>query len=523
MPRKCPVTVPVLADEPRGSASGLGARQPRSRPTGRCLIPALGVLLLLASFAPAGAELPPSSFPDSLMPNQTGIAPEDFEDVFSQVVLSEYYTQAQLDQAALDLDEASSAEAAAQLMPESVAKDYPELMEFIETGTMPAPETIFAGQQVPPAPAAGAALLPGLPPPYGYYTVNPTNNWGMPNAPSGGCGPWFIRGSGAYFDFSRACRQHDIAYRWTPVSRLSVDNRFLDEMLYDCSLRGAVTRRLCGIRAGLYYAAVRLLGAPSYGNDPTSGYNQAGAPVVWTAPYTSCGDSTHVWIATDGFGNRVPSTQSLYFTGVVRQFSRIRFRLFDASGNLALEYMTHGARTNCVTHHEPEEFPAGLLADGVYTVRAMYTPWETEEVTEVDLGTIEIFTPTGSTSCNQYSHAWVAGTETPITAGTVIYPTGVVRQFTSAYFTFVNSSGAIAQQHTTQLSRSNCVIHHEPEAHSTAGWTPGLYDIFATYVEWETDATVTQWVGQVQILPGGGSGGGGGPGSCPFKDPTTCP
>lgn len=77
------------------------------------------------------------------------------------------------------------------------------------------------------------------------------NNWAMPNSPSGGCGPFFIRGDGLYFDFTRACRQHDLAYRWAPVLRLpQVEARFLGEMLYDCSLRGPVSRVLrhsCGL------------------------------------------------------------------------------------------------------------------------------------------------------------------------------------------------------------------------------------------------------------------------------------
>jgi hypothetical protein len=333
----------------------------------------------------------------------------------------------------------------------------------------------------------------------------------MPNSPTGGCGPAIIRGDGAYFDFTRACRQHDLAYRWTPVppsQRHLVESRLLHEMLYDCSLRGPVTGSLCGIRAGLYYTFTSLLGGFSYGASPTPGYNAKGDPMVWPAPYAPCvpaspqdpPQASYASIFTDGFGNRVPRTKPLYFTGVVRQHSRVRFQLIDASGNVALQHMTHAARTNCVIHYEPERVPASLLPDGVYQVRALLTPWETEEVTQQNLGTLEIFTPTGSTTCNQTSHAWVYGAQYPITAGAYIYPTGVVRKNTSIYFNFVPQAGGPSYQHTTQPARDNCVVHHEPEARSTAWWTPGRYDIYATYTEWETDGVVTRNVGVLDLL-----------------------
>lgn len=124
-------------------------------------------------------------------------------------------------------------------------------MAFIEQGTIPSTLTAYTGEYVPGPPSSGTILFPGYPGPYGFYATNPTNNWAMPNSPSGGCGPFFIRGDGLYFDFTRACRQHDLAYRWAPVLRLpQVEARFLGEMLYDCSLRGPVSRVLrhsCGL------------------------------------------------------------------------------------------------------------------------------------------------------------------------------------------------------------------------------------------------------------------------------------
>lgn len=440
--------------------------------------------------------------PDQLLPEQTGIVPEDFAGVFYRVKLSEPTTEKEISERLDALDAAASADEAAALLPESVYQQQPDVVALIETGSLPAAPAlaVFTGESIPGTPAAGGALLPGFPGPYGFYTSNPTNNWGMPNSPTGGCS--FVRGDGLYFDFRRACRQHDLAYRWIPVppsQRLAVELRFLQEMLYDCSLRSFATRGVCAIRAGLYFTLTSLVGGFVYGSNQTPGYNVPGSPIVWQVPYSSCAQFSHVWVYTDGFGNRVPRNKYLYFTGVVRQFSRVRFQLIDASGNVALQHMTHAARTNCVIHHEPERVPASYLPDGVYQVRALLTPWETEQVTVQNLGTIEIFTPTGSTTCNQSSHAWVYGAQYPVTAGAIIYPTGVVRKNTSVHFNFVPQAGGGTYQHTTQPARDNCVVHHEPEARSTAYWNPGVYDIYATYTEWETDGVVTRHVGLLNL------------------------
>lgn len=484
----------------------------------RFLLLLLWVLIPAASFANL-----PADQPDEPLYQQTSIVPEDFIGVFERVKLSEPTSEKEFIQLMDALDNASSAEEAASLLPASVYEQHPDVVALIETGTLPTPPptlTRFTGEQVPSAPAAGGTLLPGYPGPYGFYTSNPTNNWGMPNSPSGGCGPWFIRGDGLYFDFRRACYQHDLAYRWTPVDRLSVDLRFLREMLYDCTHRNLLTIRLCTIRAGLYFTFVSLLGGPSYGGTLTPGYNAPGDPMAWQAPYSSCAQASHVFVYTDGYGNRVPRNKPIYFTGVVRQYSRVRFQLIDAYGNVALQHMTHAARTNCVIHHEPERVSASVLPNGVYQVRALFTPWETEQVTTQNLGTLEIFTPTGSTTCNQNSHAWVYGAQYPVTVGAIIYPIGVVRRYTPIYFSFVSQTGGPTYQHTTHTARENCVVHHEPEARSTAGWVPGRYDIYATYTEWETDQVVTKLVGLLDLRSGGGGGGGGG--GCLNRDPTTC-
>ncbi|MEA2558960.1 MAG: Prokaryotic phospholipase [Acidobacteriota bacterium] len=472
----------------------------------RLLLLLLWVLIPAASFA----GLPPEQ-PDEPLFQQSSIAPEDFAGVFERVKLSEPSTEKEFLWLMDALDTASSAEEAAGLLPASVYQQQPDVVALIETGSLPPAQNLTTtGESIPSTPAAGGTLLPGYPGPYGFHTSNPTNNWGMPNSRSGGCGPWFIRGDGLYFDFRRACYQHDLAYRWTPVDRLSVDLRLLREMLYDCSLRSPLTIRLCAIRAGLYFTFVSLLGGPSYGATLTPGYNATGTPMVWPAPYSFCAQASHVWVYTDGYGNRVPRNKSLYFTGVVRQYSRVRYQLIDAYGNVALQHMTHAAQTNCVIHHEQERVSASVLPNGIYQVRALFTPWETEQVTVQNLGSLEIFSPTGSTTCNQNSHAWVYGAQSPITVGAVIYPIGVVRRNTPIYFSFVSQTGGPGYQHTTHAAQNNCVVNHEPEARSTAGWTPDRYDIYATYTEWETDQVVTRPVGVLDLRSSGGGGGGGG-------------
>lgn len=65
------------------------------------------------------------------------------------------------------------------------------------------------------------------------------------------------------------------------------------------------------------------------------------------------------------------------------------------------------------------------------------------------------------------------------------------------------------------------MIHHEPEAMSTANFPLGAVSVVATYTEWETDQTVTRPVATLNVVSGGG---GGGPGPCePGLWPEPCP
>jgi hypothetical protein len=88
--------------------------------------------------------------------------------------------------------------------------------------------------------------------------------------------------------------------------------------------------------------------------------------------------------------------------------------------------------------------------------------------------------PTAWYSCRQLAHVWV-GPSDDVTQGTTLYPTGVVVPGTKASFAFYNPAGQLVASHITKPARDNCVIHHEPEAMSTAGLTPGYYFVYASY------------------------------------------
>jgi len=84
-------------------------------------------------------------------------------------------------------------------------------------------------------------------------------------------------------------------------------------------------------------------------------------------------------------------------------------------------------------------------------------------------------------SCGDVPHVWV-GPSNDVTRGTTLYPTGVVVKGTVARFNFYSSSGQLVTSHWTKPAQDNCVIHHEPEAMSTAGLAPGYYFVYASYM-----------------------------------------
>jgi hypothetical protein len=86
------------------------------------------------------------------------------------------------------------------------------------------------------------------------------------------CSAPVIESSGRSFDFSRACRRHDFAYRnlsrmdgggtWTSDLRARVDAVFRTDMRADCLPRRGTLRVRCMLWAETYYRAVRIYAGP---------------------------------------------------------------------------------------------------------------------------------------------------------------------------------------------------------------------------------------------------------------------
>ena len=87
-----------------------------------------------------------------------------------------------------------------------------------------------------------------------------------------GCSAPFVESTGRSFDFTRACRRHDFAYRniarldggrhWTSRMRARVDAVFLRDMRSDCATRPRVARASCRNWATLFHRVVRARGGP---------------------------------------------------------------------------------------------------------------------------------------------------------------------------------------------------------------------------------------------------------------------
>lgn len=86
------------------------------------------------------------------------------------------------------------------------------------------------------------------------------------------CSAPVVESSGRSFDFSRACRRHDFAYRnyarmdggrrWTASLRARVDAVFRADMRADCLPRRASLRVRCLLWAETFYRAVRIYAGP---------------------------------------------------------------------------------------------------------------------------------------------------------------------------------------------------------------------------------------------------------------------
>ncbi|KLU88185.1 hypothetical protein MAPG_07172 [Magnaporthiopsis poae ATCC 64411] len=85
------------------------------------------------------------------------------------------------------------------------------------------------------------------------------------------------------FPFLPACHRHDFGYRnfqiqtrFTESNRLRIDNKFRDDLKYQCASVNSIVRPLCNGLADVYYAAVRAFG----GGDATPGLMETDAVLV---------------------------------------------------------------------------------------------------------------------------------------------------------------------------------------------------------------------------------------------------
>lgn len=94
-------------------------------------------------------------------------------------------------------------------------------------------------------------------------------------------------------------------------------------------------------------------------------------------------------------------------------------------------------------------------------------------------------------SCNQITHP-IWGFSNDVVAGTYIYFSGIVIPGTRMNWGVYNQYGQRVATHLTQPARSNCVVHHEPEAFNTGQLAPGYYYLYTSYMGisqsggWET-------------------------------------
>jgi hypothetical protein len=94
------------------------------------------------------------------------------------------------------------------------------------------------------------------------------------------------------------------------------------------------------------------------------------------------------------------------------------------------------------------------------------------------------FTPAGVFTCGDVTHPFWGidnGWSNDITRGTTLYFSGIVVPGTQMGWGIYNTSGNLVKAHRTQPARSNCVVHHEPEAVSTWDLAPGYYHVYASY------------------------------------------
>jgi len=125
-------------------------------------------------------------------------------------------------------------------------------------------------------------------------------------------------------------------------------------------------------------------------------------------------------------------------------------------------------------------FDDGGGGGGTYTPPPPFNPPPPPYYTAPNLYTYFQYNHAGWQSCNQVAHVWVGG-GSDVPRGTTLYGAGVAVPDSRVVFGFYDAAGTLVKTHLSQEVRSNCVLHHEPEAISTSDLAPGYYYIYATF------------------------------------------
>jgi hypothetical protein len=198
-----------------------------------------------------------------------------------------------------------------------------------------------SGAVIPGRPAAGLQLLPGLPAPYGHYTINPANNRCMPNGPDNGCN--IYPDNGFTYDFPAACFTH----------------------------------------AGIVITFVVTFGWTAYGNASRPGYNQPIPPGTTPTlePAPTCRQPR-----PHAAGHRLA-------TAAMSPRWSCPFEFFDSSWNPAATHLTYFAEDSCVVRHEPEWSSSWRLPIGTIRVDATLLEWESDQWLTRQVGTLYVLEP----------------------------------------------------------------------------------------------------------------------------------
>ena len=125
------------------------------------------------------------------------------------------------------------------------------------------------------------------------------------------------------------------------------------------------------VRVARTLGTVRIVAGGTGTDQFSSFYCPAQPSHAWAA--VSAGPS----LVEGGGAVALPTTQTLFLTGVVDLTTPITFRFFASSGALALTRTTSDAGDNCVVRHESNPLALSAFAPGSYSVRAMYHRHET--------------------------------------------------------------------------------------------------------------------------------------------------